>query len=355
MKKHLIVIVPLLLLIASSLISGILTGWYRMGFYLPVSAVYVHHGAIMTGSFLGTVILIERITGMKAKWLFVFPLINVSSIVFFWLGVTSVGYLTLILGAIGLIVVFIMIIVKHEDLPHRLMLVAAVALCIGNILIFLSNTYSEAILWWMAFLLITIVGERLELTRFLPVSRLKQQFLTVLLGLFILACLIPFHYGGRYLTGISMILIASWLLLYDMVRKSIRHSGIHRYTAVALTCGYVWLGITGLFFLMEKSGAVPYDSLIHTFFLGFVFSMIFAHAPIILPGIFKLSYKLYHPMLYVWVFMLQLTLAVRIIGGLLEWPVWKQLGGFANGIVIILFLGTILWVKNSHRTKLKDG
>ena len=60
--------------------------------------------------------------------------------------------------------------------------------------------------------------------------------------------------------------------------------GLTRFMAICLLSGYVWLGLSGLAALIY--GGVPvgpqYDvALRHRLFLGFVFAMIFAHAPVI--------------------------------------------------------------------------
>ena len=351
MKRPALILIGLFLFVGGSLISGLLSGFYRLGLSLPEAQVYLHHGAIMTGSFLGTVILIERITTMKMKWLYLFPIVNVSSILLFWMDLFSVGYMALSIGSIGLVVVFYIIIVKHADLPHRLMLVGAIAWLIGNLFLLLQSGYQNAILWWMAFLLITIVGERLELIRFLPISKAKRYVLIGFLIFFLIGCWLPFHLGGKNLMGVMMLMVMIWLLLYDMVRKSIKHPGIHRYTAITLIGGYIWLGITGLLFIADGSFTVPYDALVHTFFLGFVFSMIFAHAPIILPGILGLSYKFYHPSLYLWVVLLNVSLAFRLMSALLILPEWKQWSGLANGLVIMFFLLNVVLIRMLYRKK----
>ncbi|MEQ8551907.1 MAG: hypothetical protein RIC06_00300 [Cyclobacteriaceae bacterium] len=336
--------VPFILLVAACLISGIFTGWYRLGYDLPVEAVFLHHGAIMTGSFLGTVILLERIVAMKKKWLFAFPLINGSSVIFYFLDLNEVAFSCLIIGAAGLVLVFYRINLKHGDLPHRIMWIGATAWLIGNIHLLLFASYAHSILWWMAFLLLTIVGERLELSRFLPVSNTKKYVLLVFMALFLISCVLPFHMGGQYLTGVSMVLISGWLVLYDMIRKSVKMPGIHRFSAITLLFGYIWLAIAGMLYILNVTGDVTYDALIHSFFLGFIFSMIFAHAPIILPGVLGLNLRPYHPTLYLWVIIFQISLFMRVFGGLFSLSDLKQWGGLVNGIVILLFLINLVTV-----------
>ncbi len=342
---------PFMLLIVASLISGILTGWFRIGFDMPVSRIYLHHGAIMTGSFLGTVILIERIVALKRKWLFSFPLINASSLIFYWLDWTQMAFLMLIIGAVGLFYVFFLINRIHTDIPHKVMWAGAAAWFIGNIHLFIFNQYAHSILWWMAFLLLTIVGERLELCRFLPVSSTKKNLLLVLLALFVASCVIPIQVGSQLIAGIALIFISAWLMMYDMVRKSIKMTGIHRFSAITLMCGYLWLAVSGLLYLMETTGMITYDMLIHSFFLGFIFSMIFAHAPIILPGVLNLGFKPFHPSLYAWVAIFQISLIFRIFGNMLSFSNWKQFGGLVNGISILLFIVNLMIIVISRKVK----
>ncbi len=344
-------VIGVALFVAASLISGILTGWNRLGISLPTDNIALHHGAIMTGSFLGTVILIERIVTLKRMWLFLFPIINATSTFFFFLDQLELAQTCLILGAIGLVYVFYLINKWHSDLPHQIMWFGASALLIGNSLLFLTNNYAAILLWWMAFLLLTICGERLELSKLLPVSHVAKQFFVTFLLLFIIACIAPFHSVGRYLAGVALFLNAAWLLKFDMIWKSVKRPGIHRFTAINLFLGYIWLAICGLFYLFEVSGSIPYDSLVHSFFLGFVFSMIFAHAPIILPGVLGLTVRPFHLILYLWVALFQASLLIRIISGLTYYTDLKKWGGFLNGMTILLFIITtvILTLSKTNR------
>ncbi len=337
--SHFLRKIPFMLLVLASLLTGILTGWFRAGFNIPaLGGLYLDHAAIMTGSFLGTVILIERIVAMKKIYLFAFPIINASSLIFYFLNLEEIAFLCLIIGALGLFYVFFLINKKHSDLPHQIMWAGTAAWLIGNVHLLIFHGYAHSILWWMAFLLLTIVGERLELSRFLPISSTKRKALVFLLFVFLISCILPFHLGGQMLTGITLLLIAFWLMFYDMARKSVKKPGVHRFSAIALFFGYGWLVLSGLLFILNDTGFISYDSLIHSFFLGFVFSMIFAHAPIILPGVLGINYKPFHSSLYLWVLLFQLSLIIRIVGGMFRFPLWKQYASLANGILILCFI-----------------
>lgn len=344
MKPQILTKLSFMLLVLGSLVTGIFTGWFRLGFDLPVSRIYLHHGVIMTGSFLGTVILIERISTMKKRWLFLFPLVNVSSIVFFFLGYRELAFSSILIGSAGLFCVFWRINLLHDNLPNRIMWLGSFAWLIGNAMLLFYENYAMSIMWWIAFLLITISGERMELIKFLPIKNFQKIILIGLITIFIISCIIPFHFGGQILSGLSMLLIAIWFLRYDMIRKSIKLSGLHRFSASALAAGFIWLGISGLLFTMNYQTAISYDALIHTFFIGFIFSMIFAHAPIILPGVAGLSFRPFHPTLYIWMILLQISLVLRVIAGLFEYSELKAAAGFTNGIIILLFFINLMIV-----------
>ena len=84
----------------------------------------------------------------------------------------------------------------------------------------------------------------------------------------------------------------------------------------ALMCGYCALMLEGVFLLALPDVPFGYDIIVHTFFLGFVFSMIFAHGPIILPGVLGLAVRPYHPFLYVPLVLLVSSVLLRIISDL---------------------------------------
>lgn len=88
------------------------------------------------------------------------------------------------------------------------------------------------------------------------------------------------------------------------------------------------LGIGGVLALIYGglwAGPI-YDVLLHSIFLGFVFSMIFGHAPIIFPAVLGIPIR-YSDRFYSHLVLLHVTLAVRVAGDLLLWmPVRQWVG-----------------------------
>ncbi|RIK21388.1 MAG: hypothetical protein DCC52_14165 [Chloroflexi bacterium] len=86
-----------------------------------------------------------------------------------------------------------------------------------------------------------------------------------------------------------------------------------------------------------------YDALLHTIFVGFVFGMIFAHAPIILPSILMRPLP-YAPIQYVALLLLQVGLILRVAGDLMLDLTMRQWGGMLNAIAITLYFAVTLFL-----------
>ncbi|MBI5402164.1 MAG: hypothetical protein HY959_02080 [Ignavibacteriae bacterium] len=347
MKKP-ILLIPFVLV---SLILGLYSGLIRMGWEFPLVKGFGEHGAIMVGSFLGTLIIIERVVTMNNRWILFIPLVNAHSIVFFHLDYYKTSYILLIIGAAGLSAIMLYYTIKFKEYHNYILLAGALCLLAGNVILLLTVKYALSVTWWFAFFLLTIVAERLELTRYLPVSNQKKIALIVLLGIFVLGIIFPFQEYGKYISAASLVSIAGWLMMYDIAVKSVKKDGMFRYTALLLLVGYLWLIATAVFFTVNSSSNLIYDALLHSFFVGFVFSMIFAHAPIIIPGILKFNVKPYHPALYIWFTVLQLSLILRIAGDVAEQAGIRKLGGFLNGISILCFFINLIAVILIRRRK----
>ncbi|MCG8307439.1 MAG: hypothetical protein MI975_08610 [Cytophagales bacterium] len=334
MNRKIFLVLPFVLI---SLITGILAGLFRMGWSIPIGEVAGEHGALMVGSFLGTLICLERIVVLKKKWLYVIPVISGLSLVFFFLGIRQLAFASLTAGSLGLIYIYIDLVNRFREYYFYIMMFGAISWAVGNIIMMISPFYPGVVPWWMAFILLTVFGERLELSKFLPQSRNKRITMIIVISVFMAGLVIPYHSTGKYISGIGMICMSAWLLQYDIARKSVKSKGMHRYTGSLLLAGYVWMIACGLLMITDFESLFNYDAMLHAFFLGFTFSMIFAHAPIIFPGVAGLSIKPFHNSLFIWAVLLQATLVLRIVYGLMMDSYFRKIFGMTNGIVILLF------------------
>ena len=334
-------VAPVLPLIFVSLLAAIWSGWLRIGWHLPLSETAAHHGALMVNSFLASLIFLERAVTFKKSWWLLLPFGNALSLLAFAFNQPQLAQWLQVGGSIGFAAMCTFFAYKYGELYYFVFLAGAFCLVGGNLVLLKTHFYPAAVTWWMGFLLFTIVAERLELSRFLPLSSAKRVLLLFCLALVLASLFWPFHLNGQLVFAAGVAATAVWLLRYDMARKSVKLQGQHRYSALLLIAGYVWLLIMAAILVFQHRLPFGYDAVLHSFFIGFVFSMIFSHAPIILPAVTRLPVKIYRPFLYVWFVLLQLTLMVRIVGDITGHSLSRKAGGISNGIVILLFFLTV--------------
>jgi hypothetical protein len=199
--------------------------------------------------------------------------------------------------------------------------------------------------WWTAFLVLTIVGERLELSRLTGLADCNRRSFVLSTALFIAGLVIARQLpeAGLRLVGIGMLAMALWLVRYDLARRTVRQTGLTRFIAVNLLAGYFWLGAGGVAWLWFGGDLTTfhYDIMLHCVFLGFVFSMIFAHAPVIFPSVMQRPLP-YRRSFYVHSLLLHLSLALRISGDLCGSYSAYQWGGLLNVLAVLVFAGNTL-------------
>lgn len=292
----------------------------------------------MVGGFLGTLITFEKIIPLKKPLLYVIPLVSATSVLLFFLKIPTYPIICLLLASGGLSIVFLIYWLQERSLIYAMMFAGAVCWLIGNLFLLQTNFYPTSIPWWMAFTLLIICSERLELMKFLPVTKSqKWQFIASLMA-FLIACAMSFHGAGNYVAALAITIAAIWLMRHDVVGINIKKTGLNRYVGAALLSGYFALMLSGLCFPLLIHRALGYDALVHSFFIGFVFSMIFAHGPIILPGVLGISLKPYHPILYFWLAMLHASWILRMVSDLvLDMPLRKY-SGLSSVVAIVGYL-----------------
>lgn len=341
--------VPLLVLGMVALVAGTFSGLIRIGWSAPRpgAASVLDHGPLMIGAFFGTVISLERAVALGARWAYLAPLCTGLS------GLALIGGLpgqlpAALAGAGSLLLLAGSIqVYRRQRALHTLTLaLAAGALCGGNVLWLAGLGMHTAVAPWMSFLVLTIAGERLELSRFLPPSPgSRQVFAAIVLAMLMGALPGMGSFGaGRLLFPIALLALALWLVRQDIARRTVRERGMTRFIAVCLLTGYGWLGV-GALCLLGAGGVLPgtpgYDTGLHAVLLGFVFAMVFGHAPIIFPAILGVRIP-YHRFLYLPLLVLNLSVAVRIIATLAALPAVRSAGGFLNALAIALFVAGTL-------------
>ena len=336
--------IPILMAGFMSLLFGMYIGLTRLGWNFPLASAtqFVLHGPLMVCGFLGTVISLERAVAIGERWAYGSPLASAVGTVLLIAGVNlSIGALLTVIASAILTVASIKIFLRQRELFTFTLLIAAFCWLLGCMLWLGGFNLAQVIPWWMGFLMITIVGERLELSRFMrPTYGSKVLFVFALL-LFLAGAVIASLGTGQdfHLLSTSLIAMTLWLMRNDIVRHTIKQRGLTRYIAAALICGYVWLLVAGMIGLSlpQLNAGSSYDAFSHAIFLGFVFSMIFGHAPIIFPAITKIKIP-YHPGFYLPLILLQASLLLRLTGDFLYAANLRKAGGILHAVAIILFI-----------------
>ncbi|GIX07462.1 MAG: hypothetical protein KatS3mg115_1865 [Candidatus Poribacteria bacterium] len=330
------------------LVVGVLGGLGRVG-WLPVGVwtgrIAAHHGALMVSGFLGALIGLERAVAWGRRWGYLAPILALVGSALLIGGAPrqwSAGVFLLSSALLGGL--YARLYRRRPSLEMRVMGAGALCLLVAHGLWMLGFPYGQLVPWWMGFLVLTIAGERLELSRLLRLTRGAVVAFTLILLLAVAGYFLSvWNYGlGIRVEGAAYLLLSFWLLRYDMARRSVRQPGLSRYTALALLVGYGWLGVAGLIRLLWAGwpGQMAQDAALHAFFLGFVFSMIFAHAPIIFPSILGVSVA-FGRFFYVPLVLLELTVALRVVGDLVVGFSGQRWGALLNALTLALFLETM--------------
>lgn len=344
------VLKPLLLaLVASALLSGVAGGLLRAGLALPaiddqpwVVPALLAHAALMIGGFLGTVIGIERAVAVRLPLAFVAPMASGAGAMCLLAGQARAGHGLLLLAALVFTAVNVVIVRRQRAAHTGLLLVGAFAWLVGNGLALLGDRSLATLSWWYAFLVLTIAAERLEMTRLMqrrPGATLAFHAVVVLLVMGAATTGVAAQAGG-VLYGAALALLALWLMVHDIARRTVRATGLSRYMAVCLLGGYGWLLVAGIAWAGMALGHPLRDAALHALGLGFVLSMVMGHAPVIVPAVARVKLQFGWPF-YVPLALLHATLLLRLAGGVVD-DALRGLGAAGNAVAMAWFALTVL-------------
>lgn len=334
-----------ILSLVAGICAGILRlGWSSGGLHLSLALL---HGPLMVCSFLGTLISLERAVALGRWWAFSAPIFTGTGGLLLILGIgAGLGPLLITLGSIMMVAIFAAVL-RIQFQPFVVVMAAgAASWTIGNVVWLFGAPIVHLVMWWLGFLVLTIAGERLELSRMLfHGEHVHRAFLIVAALLFGAIGLIgAAPDAGVRAVGILLVVLAGWLLRYDVARHTVRQQALTRFIAICLLAGYFWLIVGGgiMIFHGQVVGGPIYDAMLHAVFVGFVFSMIFGHAPIIFPSVLGVP-VFYRSIFYLHLAMLHASLTARIVGDLAGWEALRRWGAIFNGAAILIFLASTIY------------
>jgi hypothetical protein len=301
------------------------------------------HAGLMVFGFVGTFIVLERAVAARHWWGFASPaMLGLGSLVMLSPLPVQVGKGMLLLGMLALLAVYLVVWRRQAAAATAIQVLGAVSGLAATALWLAGTEVASLVPGMVSFLVLTIAGERLELARISPVvtPAVERLGLAAALALAVSASICPLWPSVAYpLLALSLIGLVVWLFRFDVATRLVRSTGLPRYMAACLLSGYVWLVVAaGIWLLMGRvDSGWAYDAVLHSVFLGFVISMIMAHAPVILPAVLRKPLP-YRPFLGIPVVLLHVSLALRVFGDARELPGAVQWGGALNVTALLLFV-----------------
>ncbi len=342
-----------MLVVAASAVVAVLAGLTRLGWSVPfASERATEHGPLLVLGVFGTLIALERAVALGTPWAYGAPVAGAIGAASALAGMPAVAS-RLALALSVLLVAVNVAIVRRQSAPFtRIMLLGSIVLVAGTAAWAAGLPIFAVVPTWLVFFALTIVAERIEMSRLAPTPPWAASLIAaacVAMAAFATASLVWPGIGVRLL-GASFVIVAAWELRFDLARRTVRQRGLPRFAALGVLAGALWLGASGVGLVavgLPPAGPI-YDALLHTVFVGFVVSMVFAHAPIILPAVARVRIA-FRPAFYAPLVLLHAALLTRVAGDLLGMSELRRGGGLGNAAAIALFVATAFLPRRSPR------
>ncbi|HEV6965842.1 hypothetical protein [Roseateles sp.] len=343
------------------LVAGVFGGLLRAGAAPAavggdwLAAAATGHAFLVICAFMGTVIAIERAVALRHVLGFAGPAASAGAGLA-WLAGAPMAAAGMALAAALAFVAVNAVIIRRQPAPHTVVLgLGALCWAVGGACFAGGAGLAAVLPWWLAFLVLTIAAERLEMTRLARRRAGAAETLYAIVALLLAgaaASALPGPWGGL-LYGLALAALAAWLVAFDIARRTVRAHGLSRYMAVCLLLGYGWLFVAGAAWVAAAFGHPARDAALHGLALGFVMGMVFAHAPVILPAIARIK------VLFGWPFYLPLaglhaSLLLRLAGGAAS-PHWLAAGAAGNALALAAFAAMLAGAALAWRLKAPDG
>jgi len=330
-----------------SLLAGLDAALLLIGLPAPVTTERLPevHGMLLVLGFVTTLVSLERATALGRWHGFIAP------------ALLGLGGIALVVDALPLVVAKALLVAgtaaftllyvplwrRQYDAALLTQLLAAGLACAGAILWLGGAAVDRVLPWLIAFVVLTITAERVELARITigpsAGGRLLLHAWAIAAALLIGVAMPD---AGAVVLGVALASLVAWLLVHDVARRTIRSTGVTRYMATAILFGYVWLAVAAVTLLFGHPAGAAYDAVVHAVFLGYTMSMIMAHATTILPAVLRIALP-YRPAFWVPLILLQVSLVVRLwLGDGFGWEAGWRIGGVLGIATLVLFFATAI-------------
>lgn len=347
------------LLVAACLVAGLTGGLLRLGVLLPwadsgwAGHAAAAHAALMIPAFFATAIGLERAVAVQRRWAFAAPVGSGLAGIALASGQHAAGAALALAASLVFVAVHVEVVRRQAQAHTKLLLAGAVNLLAGNALFAMATAPEAVLAFWFAFLVLTIAAERLEMTRLMRRHPLAEASLVALAAALTLASAASAFAprAGGLLFGTALLLLGGWLLRFDIARRTVRAQGLSRYMAVCLLAGYGWLAAAGAAWAATAAGLPWRDLALHGLGLGFVFSMVLGHAPVILPAVARIKLS-FHPVFYLPLAVLHASLLWRVLAGHADFAQRAAAGAWNAaallGFALVVVAAALHW-RRRHR------
>lgn len=321
------------------LIVGVLGGIARLASGVPApDGAIAEHGVIVALGAFGTIVSLVRLVQARAAWSVAGPVASVGACVALVAGAPHVLVATLVLVAGVILAAMIVQIVRstRRTFATDHMLAGALA-WVGAALVWLVRADAAILITWLAgFLLLTIAGERMHLGKLIFKRTARRDARMLLAGCSLaLVCSLWLSRVGMIAFGIVAASYAVWLFRMDPSRR-MRRDAASRFMSNGVLAALAWLLAAGALWIVAGLRGDLGDAAIHVFMLGFVASMIVAHAPTVLGAVTGLRLG-HHVSLYLHAALLHAGVAVRTVGDVTGAASVLRAGSDLTAAAVILF------------------
>lgn len=329
-----------------SLLAGLDAALLLLGLPAPITAKRLPetHGMLLVLGFVATLVSLERATALRRWYGYAAPaLLGLSGLLMLIDAVPlQVAKVTLILGTAVGTLVYIPLWRRRYD-PQLLVQLLAAGLGLVAAVLWAGGTSMPLLTpWLLSYLVLTIAAERVELAAITMGPNAGWTLLAFAwcVTIALLIGLADMQFGAIAL-GLALLVLTAWLARGDVAVRTIRATGATRFMAACMLGGYVWLAVAAVTLLFGfPSSQRAYDTVTHAVLLGFVMSMIMAHATTILPAVLHISLP-YRSLFWVPAVLLHASLIVRIwVGNALGHREAFVIGGALGIAALVLFVLT---------------
>ena len=347
-----------------SLLAGLDGALLLLGVWSPVMSTRLSkwHGPLMVLGFVGTVICLERAVALGHRLAYLVPAMSGFGVIVLLAPLpfdsARAGLALLTLAQLGLLTIYVPLWRRSHD--DAVVIQGAGAFCAaGAAALLTTGAHVSQIVGWLAcYMILTICGERLELSRLTMARNRALSALCLAVVAALLVSVVSPAIGWRVL-GVVLIGLAVWLCRHDVARGGLRRGGQAAYIGTLLMIGYLWLATAGIVCTIQRppTSRNGYDAVVHSLFLGFTMGMILGHAPIILPAVLQVRLE-WTTWFWLPAFLLEASLLVRIgIGDGLDRSDAVQAGGTVNVLsllTLVAVIATHIQPRTRARTHLKS-